>query len=421
MTSLDSTRKVSVSEISSLASQFGLSSASFKVAGANFNIGELLSGASSIEAISSGNTQQQQAGVQSLIGHVVSTVSKILNAQADAEQKVKENDEKVKDADKKVEKTEEDLSTEIVKATDAIDTETEIVKNAQATLEEKQEELKELQQLIEDIKSQIAEKQEQLNNQELTSDEKRALLDEIYNLGYTIVDYTEVAESINKEVLTAEEEVVKSTAAIEAIQGRTVEVQNKAQSDIAEAGADTTKATGDIVKTQAEGAKDVAEGEAILASSAATGATGVLAPVSAVTAKKGKDLIAAGTKKITGSVGSLADLKNVILGSASNKSLASLFEKTTSASISAFNGAVGSWGEGITPFIESIGSYTPGGDLESQAWELIECTMNDTEALGGQSVAILNSEIESNENEVDKQQSENPIVELKTPKFKFGV
>ena len=54
MTSLDSTRKVSVSEISSLASQFGLSSASFKVAGANFNIGELLSGASSIEAISSG-------------------------------------------------------------------------------------------------------------------------------------------------------------------------------------------------------------------------------------------------------------------------------------------------------------------------------------------------------------------------------
>ena len=426
MVAISSANNFSITELTSLLNQIGVGGTSFKVAGANFNIGELLSGAQSVYAVKNGNQQQKEAGVQSLVNQIVSLVSKIANAQADADNKVKENQDAVKEVDKKVKKTEADLKLEIKNAGEEIAAQTAIVDTATGVVADNQEELVAKIAEIKAAKEEIVKKQSKLAAA-TTNEEKESLLGEIKGQADIILSASGDIANLQGLIAAEEENIVKATAGIEAAQGRTVEVQQQAVSEIANAAQEGTQATVNIVKTQAEGTKDVAAGQAIEAAAATASATGVGAIVGAPTAQKGAELIAAGTTKIGGSIGNLNGLKTVITGMASNSALLNEYNTTIGGALGNFNNAIGGWNDAITPFITSIGSldYTAYG---SEATRLKGVVGEDELALGiSQPDKGSDNNVEVSDNTQGQESEVAPVdqvvqnVELKTPKFQFGI
>ena len=426
MVAIGSTNNVSISELTSLLNQIGVGGTSFKVAGANFNIGELLNGAESVDAVMNGSQAQKEAGVKSLINQVVSIVSKIANAQADADNKVKENKDAVEEVDKKVKKTEADLKLEIENAGEEIAAQTAIVDTATKVVTDNKEELDAKIEEIKKAKEEIVTKQAELAVA-TDKEEKESLLGEIKRQAGIIVSASTVIANIQSLVATEEAKIVEATAGIEAAQGRTVEVQQQAYVQITEAAQEGTQATVNIVKTQAEGGNDVATGTAIKGAAAVASATGAGALVGAPTAQKADELIAAGTTKIGGSIGSLNGLKTVITGMASNSALLNEYNTTIGGALGNFNNAIGGWNNAITPFITSVGSldYAAYGSKATELKGVVEedeavlgisQPANDSDNKGGVSGAAQRQE--SEEAPAD-QVVQN--VELKTPKFQFGV
>lgn len=426
MVAISSANNFSITELTSLLNQIGVGGTSLKVAGANFNIGELLSGAQSVDAVMNGNQQQKEAGVQSLINQVVSLVSKIANAQADADNKVKENQDAVEEVDKKVKKTEADLKLEIKNAGEEIAAQTAIVDTATGVVADNQEKLDAKIKEINDAKEEIVRKQAELAAA-TTKEKKETLLGVIKGQADIIVSASTVIANIQSLVVTEEAKIVEATAGIEAAQGRTVEIQEQAYVQITEAAQEGTKATVNIVKTQAEGRNDVATGTAIKGAAAVASATGAGAVVGAPTAQKADELIAAGTTKIGGSIGSLNGLKTVITGMASNSALLNEYDTTIGGALGKFNSAIGGWNNAITPFITSIGSldYVEYG---SEATRLIRVVGEDEAALGISQPANDSDNDGEVSGAAQRQESEGaPVdqvvqnVELKTPKFQFGI
>jgi hypothetical protein len=134
-----------------------------------------------------------------------------------------------------------------------------------------------------------------------------------------------------------------------------------------------------------------------LAASAGTAATVVLAPISAQTAQKASKLIANGTRKIGGSIGNLSKLSTGINGIADNANLLTKYNEQITNRLTSFSTSLGGWNSELPTFIQSIGTYGQTGLYATK-----------TEELQGYIVSDMGS--------INQEQ-----VELKTPKFTFGI
>ena len=137
-----------------------------------FSIGD------SIGQIATGNENQKAAGVQNLIEQAMNLVNKLVNIQADANNKVKADKEKAEKVSEKATQTEQELNSSMQEISQEIEGQTQIVNDATATIQETQEALAAKKEKINQIFTQIEQLQEALKNA-TTIEQKRQLLDQI--------------------------------------------------------------------------------------------------------------------------------------------------------------------------------------------------------------------------------------------------
>ena len=334
----------------------------------------------SIEQIATGNENQKVAGVQNLIEQAMNLVNKLVNIQADANNKVKANKEKAEKVSEKATQTEQELNSSMQEISQEIEGQTLIVNDATATIQETQEALAAKEEKINQIFTQIQQLQEALKNA-TTIEQKRQLLDQIGVLGADITSLMADFSTYQETLESATSVVEGAFTAIETAKGNAVQKQQDGQLKIVENVQEATEATTSTASTQAEGVKNISLGTAL--EGAAAG--GTIIPFAGValasnSAQKGAELISAGTVETTGSISNLNKLLQGIGNISNNTQLLSTFKTAIGGALGNFNTTIGSWNTAVEPLITSIGTIAS-ANIGEQAATLQTAVTTDHQTL----------------------------------------
>lgn len=377
MTTINSSEfNSTVNQLQSVFRQMGTSSMGESSTYINsvFNIGD------SIGQIATGNENQKAAGVQNLIDQAMNLVNKLVNIQADANNKVKADKEKAEKVSEKATQTEQELNSSMQEISQEIEGQTQIVKDATATIQEKQEALAAKEEKINQIFTQIQKLQEDLKNA-TTIEQKRQLLNQIGVLGAEITSLMADFSSYQETLETASSTVEGAFTAIETAKGNAVQKQQDGKLKIVENVQEATKATTSTASTQAEGVKNISLGTALEGAAAGEAIIPFVgATLASNTAQKGAELISAGTVETTGSVSNLNKLLQGIGNISNNTQLLSTFKTAIGGALGNFNTNIGSWNTAVQPLITSIGTIAT-SKIGEQAATLQTAVKTDNQTL----------------------------------------